>query len=143
MEKPKKKMIYLTDTELGYIEELMRQRRDPSFSSVIREIIHEHKNFRASSPADAVWDAFERRYGRQITRIRLGVNTADRNSQVIIKLLNSFFLENGNTVYTDVKEGESIYLMNAKEELKKEIARYKQLKDEREARRRNGVTEED
>ena len=143
MEKRNKKMIYLTDTELGYIEELMKQRHSSSFSSVIREIIHEHEKGLSSSPADAVWDAFEKRYGRQITRIRLGVNTADRNSQVIIKLLNSFFLENGNTVYTDDKEGESIYLMNAKEELKKEIARYKQLKDEREARRRDGVTKED
>ena len=139
----RKKMVYLADEDLEYIEKLMRERRESSFSCVLREMIHEHRQAAASSHADAVWDSFERRYGAIFTRIRLGVNTADRNSQVIIKLLNSFFLENGDTVYTDDSETESIYLANARMALKKEIEHYKQLKDERETKKRNGDKEEE
>ena len=34
-------------------------------------------------------DKIEERYGKQITRIRLGIRTADINSQIILELLNT------------------------------------------------------
>ena len=143
MDDIQRKLLCLTQSDLDYIEKIKQEHALPNTSAALRTIIKEHQSLSSASPADAVWDAFEKRYGSVFTRIRLGVNTADRNSQIIVKLLNSFFLENGDMIYTDDRETESIYLANARMALKKEIEHYKQLKDERETKKSYGNKEEE
>ena len=131
VEEIRRKILCLTDPDIEYIDRVKTERGLPNASMALREIIREHESMSSPSVASSVWDEFEKRYGSKMTRIRLGVNTADRNSKVIIKMLNSFFMENGNVVWTSEKETESAYLALARQELKDEIGYYKQLKDNR------------
>lgn len=71
---------------------------------------------------------------KTLTRIRLGTNTADRNSKVILLLLNTLlaYSKMNSLIPEDTPQ-----LIQAKELVKKEIERYRILKLERENNQNN------
>ncbi|ASK26298.1 hypothetical protein ABC970_22000 [Bacillus licheniformis] len=64
-----------------------------------------------------------------LTRIRLGTNNSDRNSQVIIELLNTILIKEEYANCLSSEEYMSPALADALDIVKKRIERFKQVKD--------------
>ena len=63
------------------------------------------------------------------TRLRLGVTTADKNSQVMLEILNSIILNLSMDKMYDTDILESNIVKESKDTVKNRIEKYKQLKD--------------
>lgn len=83
--------------------------------------------------ADKIIDKFDQKYGNTFTRIRLGVNSSDINSQIQMELMNSFFQFNGfkKDLYTSTKVMENEVVKEAKQDIRDRIAKMKQAKDQK------------
>lgn len=81
--------------------------------------------------AEKFIEKYEEKYGSYMTRIRLGVRTADMNSQIMLDVLNSMLLYKGitNDAYFSVDEMEHGIIANSRGNIKEKISRAKQRKD--------------
>lgn len=68
-----------------------------------------------------------------LTRIRLGTNTADINSQVIIELLNAIIYQ-FNVAPMTTQFNETVAVTVSRQHIKKKIAEFKQRKDNKPGR---------
>ncbi|PEK84326.1 hypothetical protein [Bacillus toyonensis] len=73
----------------------------------------------------------------ELTKIRLGANSADRNTQVLIELLNGYFFLEGvdSLITTDKQEMESVKI--AKEVVAERISHARQKRIDHEASKNN------
>lgn len=73
----------------------------------------------------------------ELTKIRLGANSADRNTQVLIELLNGYFFLEGvdSLITTDKQEMESVKI--AKEVVAERISHARQKRIDHEAAKNN------
>ncbi|PDZ59691.1 hypothetical protein COL22_12630 [Bacillus thuringiensis] len=73
----------------------------------------------------------------ELTKIRLGANSADRNTQVLIELLNGYFFLEGvdSIITTDKQEMESVKM--AKEVVAERISNARQKRLDHEASKNN------
>lgn len=74
---------------------------------------------------------YEEKYSAYMTRVRLGVRTADINSQLLVELLNSIFMMQGyrENAYFPTARQENPVLKEAREDIKQRIENAKQKKD--------------
>ena len=79
--------------------------------------------------ADLVAKKIAAEYENLFTRMRLGINTADRNSQVILEILNSIVFSLGVEKAFDTEVMQTDVVRDSKQIVKDRIARYKELKD--------------
>lgn len=127
-----RKECTLYNENLEYVKKIKEDRNVSSFSAALDIIISEHKKNNGeqiNALADIVVARITEKYENLFTRMRLGVNTADRNSQVMLEILNSLIwhLEAENFYPTDKMEAEIV--KESIEHVKKKIEYYKQLKD--------------
>ncbi|PFJ72185.1 hypothetical protein COI95_25995 [Bacillus cereus] len=73
----------------------------------------------------------------ELTKIRLGANSADRNTQVLIELLNGYFFLEGvdSIITTDKQEMESVKM--AKKTVEERISHLRQKRLDHEASKNN------
>ncbi|PFM56476.1 hypothetical protein COJ48_28530 [Bacillus cereus] len=73
----------------------------------------------------------------ELTKIRLGANSADRNTQVLIELLNGYFFLEGvdSIITTDKQEMESVKM--AKKTVEERISHLRQKRIDHEASKNN------
>lgn len=73
----------------------------------------------------------------ELTKIRLGANSADRNTQVLIELLNGYFFLEGvdSIITTDKQEMESVKM--AKKTVEERISHARQKRIDHEASKNN------
>ncbi|PHE55791.1 hypothetical protein [Bacillus pseudomycoides] len=73
----------------------------------------------------------------ELTKIRLGSNSADRNTQVLIELMNGLFFHQGiqNIISTEVDEMDGV--KTAKEVVEKRINHLRQKRLDHEAKKNN------
>ncbi|MED0988039.1 hypothetical protein [Bacillus paramycoides] len=73
----------------------------------------------------------------ELTKIRLGANSADRNAQVLIELLNGYFFLEGvdSIITTDKQEMESVKM--AKKTVEERISHLRQKRLDHEASKNN------
>ncbi|MGH0684583.1 hypothetical protein [Bacillus mycoides] len=73
----------------------------------------------------------------ELTKIRLGANSADRNTQVLIELLNGYFFLEGvdSIITTDKQEMESVKM--AKKSVEERISHARQKRLDHEASKNN------
>ena len=82
--------ITIDQSTKEYIDKVKKEKNLRSQSQAIDYIImQERENDNVDVLADCIVDKIKDRYENMFTRIRLGATTADRNSQVMIEILNS------------------------------------------------------
>ena len=79
--------------------------------------------------AEKLLTKIEKKYKNMFTRLRLGVTTADKNSQVMLEILNSIILNLSMDKMYDTDILESNIVKESKDTVKNRIEKYKQLKD--------------
>ena len=79
--------------------------------------------------AEKLLTKIEEKYKNMFTRLRLGVTTADKNSQVMLEILNSIILNLSMDKMYDTDILESNIVKESKDTVKNRIEKYKQLKD--------------
>lgn len=131
---PKQTAFWLSDEAIQYLDNFKTEQGLPSRKAALEKIILTHKNQPAQTDqlAHTVVQALEDKYKNMFTRIRLGTNTADINSQVIIEILNSMLisLNIGDKSYM-TRTLKSDTVARSEQEIKDKIAYYKQLNDEK------------
>lgn len=131
----KYRQVYLSDEDVEYIENFGRENHIRK-SAAMSVIINEHRNKEPINPS-LIAKAIREELSPELTRIRLASNTADRNSQVIIEILNTIILNLEIITPTLTNELESPTVSAAKEKIKADIERYKQIKDDKKIKGKN------
>lgn len=112
-------------------EILLKIQEEKGFTSVNRTleyIITDYENNR--DIAKAVSESVSENLSKVLTRIRLGTNTADINSQIIIELLNAIIYQfNVGPMTTGFEE--TVAVTVSRQEVKDRIAVLKQKKDDK------------
>lgn len=131
-----KKQITLTlyEDDYNYLKEIKLKTNARSISAALGTVVNEHRagsGDQVNAVADKVIEKLDEKYRNIFTRIRLGTSTADKNSQIILEILNSMILNQGLTLTYDTDTVESDIVREGKDIVKKRIENYKQRKDSR------------
>lgn len=129
----------LSEAAENYLQEYAAQ-NGGNLTLALDKIIMEHKQYYnglLEAISDKVMEKFNDKYENLFTRVRLGANGADKNTQIILEVLNTMLF------YSDAKEMEvtstdvikSPVLSGAEETVKKRIEGYRVKKLEKEKQR--------
>ncbi|HEX3018089.1 MAG TPA: hypothetical protein VHP31_09605 [Caproicibacter sp.] len=123
----KRKNFYFEESSLEYIEKYRSEHHLPNFTAALTEIIEDHKH-RNDIPAtkiliEGIAKQVADELSDTLTRIRLGANNADRNSDIIIMLLNTLIASQGFGTFF---EDDTPQLVRAREKEKERIATFRQ-----------------
>jgi signal transduction histidine kinase len=88
-----RKNFYLEDAAIAYVKQIQKENHLPFFTAALSQIIRKHQH-RKDIPAA---EFFVKELAKQIaeelktplTRIRLGVNNANRNSDILLLFVNT------------------------------------------------------
>lgn len=131
--------IRLSYEAADYVDQLQEQRDNDSHSKTIDEIILEHKrhnmiegetDHKTSMMMAEMNRKMEQELNKHFNRLQLGVNNTDRNSQVILEVLNGFMIHSDIPHIMTTSDYESPTLVTAKEEVTERIAHMQQRKAE-------------
>lgn len=128
----KRKNFRLDDSTVTILEQYRDEKHLRSLTEALEAIVDEHKH-RSDIPATKVlMEGIAKQVAEELsdtlTRIRLGANNADRNSDIILMLLNTL------CSYSDYKtliSEETPQLVKAREIEKDRIAHFRQRKIDR------------
>ena len=117
----------LDESVIKYLQQVQEKNDLPSLAAALTKVIREHEH-RNDVPATKVLvDALSKGVAEELkdtlTRIRLGTNNADRNSDVILLLLNTL-LSYSN--YKSLIAKDTPQLTEAKQIVKDRISHYRQ-----------------
>lgn len=127
-----KKDVTIYQENFDYVKKVKEERGLSSFSAALDFIISEHKTHtgnQANAVADIIINKLNDEYSNLFTRLRLGVSTADKNSQILIEILNSIILNLNMDKAFSSDVVESTIIRESKETVKERIAYFKQIKD--------------
>ena len=91
MNKEKKELTLYKDN-IEYVKKIKAEQGLRSLSAAVDYIIMQHKKMtdeQTDIVAEKLLTKIEEKYKNMFTRLRLGVTTADKNSQVMLEILNS------------------------------------------------------
>lgn len=124
-----RKNFYLDTSTIEYVEKFQDEHHISTFTAALTEIIEEHKHRNDISATKVLIEELSKGVAKELnaplTRIRLGVNNADRNSDVIVLLLNTLI---GYSPYKTFFAEDTEQLKQAKQIVKDRIANYRQKK---------------
>ena len=122
--------FYLSIAEKEFLQEQSSQ-RGMKLTAIIREAIQNYADRGKNNKelAAEIVAAFEAKYGNTFTRIRLGTNEADRNSQVLIEMMNTLFENQGVRLAVPTSVLMNPAVQGCKDEIKERVAYNKQRKD--------------
>lgn len=99
-----RKEFRLTEFEINYIAEYARS-HSCTETSAVKKIIKEHSETNETSASafliQEIVDGINESFHKVFTRIRLGVNNADKNSQILLELINSIYANNPDYFYVE------------------------------------------
>ncbi len=128
----KRKNIYFDESTIEFVEDYKNKNRLPSFTSALTSIVDEYRNKNNIPATELLVKGIAREVKNELsdtlTRIRLGSNNADRNSDIIIMLINSLI---AYQKFTSLVTDDTPQLAKAKEIEKARIANFRQRKLER------------
>jgi signal transduction histidine kinase len=124
-----RKNFYLEDPAIAYVRQFQKDNHLSSFTAALSQIIREHQH-RNDIPAA---EFFAREIAKQVaeelktplTRIRLGVNNADRNSDILLLLVNTLLAYSS---YQTLFVEDTPQLAKARQIEKDRIANFRQKK---------------
>jgi hemerythrin-like domain-containing protein len=128
-----RKEFLLDESIIDYLEAYKDENHSSSGAAALTAIIEEHKHRNDISATKVLVDALAKQVAEELkdtlTRIRLGSNNADRNSEVILLLLNTLLSYSG---YKSLIDKDTEQLLKAKQIVKDRIANYRQRKIDKE-----------
>lgn len=135
------KRFRFSEESWEYIQEYARKNNIPYNNRVINYIVEEHKEFTSLNEdkeqefVERISEKISKEINDEIRRIRLGTNNTDRNTQIIIELLNSYFVQNDINSLISTADMKNEALKLAEDAVQKRIQKQKQKRDERTQRR--------
>ncbi|WBY64690.1 hypothetical protein [Thermocaproicibacter melissae] len=137
-----RKNLYYDESTLDYIQKYKDEHHLPTLTAAIASIVDEHRHRNDIDTTEVVIQHIARRVAEllddKLTRIRLGVNNADRNSDIIIMLLNTLL---GYQELTSLITEDTPQLQRAREIEKERIQNFREKKLDREAKKANKTPE--
>ncbi|PFE34866.1 hypothetical protein CN270_09230 [Priestia megaterium] len=132
MDKYRHKVTVDEETE-AYIQEYMKEHKLRFASEAIIEICEKYRKVQEQQwslkyISEVVSNNLHQALKDELTKIRLGANSADKNSQILIEYMNGLFFHHGfdGLMTTDLQELDSTKV--AKEAVEKRIAHQRQKK---------------
>ncbi|MBR7817982.1 hypothetical protein MF621_004225 (plasmid) [Bacillus velezensis] len=139
MAKVKKHITFSDPTEspygIAYIKKEMEAKGCSKMNETIERIFAEHDEMKTRlNDEDALVEKIFQRFKQTLDIIRVRAGHTDKNSQINLELWNAFLMASplDVTVLTDHYTSESVAM--ATEKVSKDIAAFKQRKDEQKAR---------
>ncbi|MED1116129.1 hypothetical protein [Bacillus paramycoides] len=134
--------VSLSENVHHYVQEYMEENNITHPGDAISKICMEHQaskntewslNYISEVVSKNLHDILK----SELTKIRLGANSADRNTQVLIELLNGYFFLEGvdSIITTDKQEMESVKM--AKKTVEERISHLRQKRLDHEASKNN------
>ncbi|MED1011328.1 hypothetical protein [Bacillus mycoides] len=134
--------LSLSENVHHYVQEYMEENNITHPGDAISKICMEHQaskntewslNYISEVVSKNLHDILK----NELTKIRLGANSADRNTQVLIELLNGYFFLEGvdSIITTDKQEMESVKM--AKKTVEERISHLRQKRLDHEASKNN------
>ena len=124
MKKEIRKHFSLSEEAIQKINEIKEKNQLSSESKTIEFIVNKFNN------NDLIQDflnAFDEKYGNLFTRMRLGVNSADKHNQIIIELLNTLFFVKGINELQSTEKIKVIPLKAAESVVTERITRFREI----------------
>lgn len=122
--------ITISQSTREYIDYVKKEHNLRSLSQAVDYIVQkERENDNVDVLADRILEKLKDKYENMFTRIRLGVNTADKNSQIMIEILNSMIYSLGVNQCYDTDIIKTDVVRDSENIIKNRIAHYKQIKD--------------
>lgn len=139
----KRKNLYYSEGAIDYVAEYQSEHHLKNFTSAVEAIIDEHKHRSDIDTTDIVIKEIAKQVAEKLsdtlTRIRLGANNADRNSDIILMLLNTLLsYQPLSTLITE----ETPQLAKARQIEKDRIAHFRQKKIDNEKKKAKRVKKE-
>lgn len=138
-----KKLIHfrLNENHISYIDDV-KEEGYSNRSDALISILNEHKELKYRlfdlnyivnqfkyEMSNLIQEEYKRNFETELKRIRLGTNNADRNTQILIELLQGFMImKNVNQIPT-TKDFKAQFLKDVEQLIKDRITHLKQKKD--------------
>ena len=139
-----KPTFYLSPEKYDYVKTFSKE-HNLSYSAALEQIIDEHSKREqinvSSVLAELLAESVIEKLNPTLTRIRLAANNADRNSDVMIELLNTIFCFEDYKGLVSTEQFEHIATRKARELVKNRILNYRQARLEAE-RKKGTITNE-
>ncbi|MYL22024.1 hypothetical protein GLW04_19300 [Halobacillus litoralis] len=108
--------LRLTKESCDYLEDYAEKNNIPYDNRTINLIIEEHKQIKDQTQMQqemiqSISENVSKEVKKEVKRVLLGTNNTDRNTQVIIELLNGLFIENNvsDILTTDDMESKPVH----------------------------------
>lgn len=125
----KRKEFLLDESTLEYLQRYKGEKHLPSLAAALAGVVDDHKHKNDVSATRVLVESLAKQVAEELkdslTRIRLGSNNADRNSEVILLLLNSLLSYSG---FKTLIDKETPQLTQARQTVKDRIANFRQKK---------------
>lgn len=119
------------ENELTKVSSETGKSKTAILEEALRSYFNSMKQDENEKLAELFLKKFDEKYAAYHTRIRLGVRTAEINSQVVMEILNTLLMLKGTKkeAFTSISEIESPIITASKEVVKQKIEKSKQKKD--------------
>lgn len=135
------KRLRISEDSADYIEEFSRRNgiQPTHMNRAINEIIKEHKELKeaVSDKGDLQKDLINQvsesvslKVKNEMSRILLGVNNADRNTQMLLQLINGLMINQNFQSILTTDEHETSGLKTARDKVAEDIKHQKQKRDD-------------
>lgn len=137
-----RKEFLLDESTIAYLEKYRDEKHCQSLAAALSLIVDEHRHRNDIDTTAVVIQHIAEKVTDQLsdklTRVRLGINNADRNSDIIIMLLNTLLAyQQLSTLITE----DTPQLQRAKEIEKERIKNFREKKLDREAKKKERPAE--
>ncbi|WP_338631285.1 hypothetical protein [Clostridium baratii] len=129
--------FWLGESEINYIKKYKELNKFPSQSNALEKIIEEHKEFTRATRTqeiDELANKLSKKVVENLKGMKLGIDNADRNTQILIEMLNGKYIKDRvgviatTTGISSEHSRKSEALEIAEKEVKKRIHRAKVMK---------------
>lgn len=127
-----KKNLSLTQKTIDFATKYQNNNSCKSISAAIDEIVCQYEKREedfTEELAKVILDKFDLKYKDYAKKIRLGINSSDFNTQVLIELINSMLVNMQISEIYLTNDVNSDSVIQAKNLVKNRIARLKQISD--------------
>ena len=125
----RRKNFYLDDSTITYVEKYKDANHCSNFTAALEKIISEHQHRNDVQASKILVEQLAKQVAKELdpalTRIRLGANNADRNSDIILMMVNTLM---GYQPYKTFIRDDTPQLTQAKALEKDRIANFRQKK---------------
>ena len=125
------KRLRLSKESFDYIEKYAEEKNIPYDNRTINLIIKEHKEIKSAEESQnemikIISENVSKEVKKEIKRVLLGTNNTDRNTQIIIELLNGLFISNNISDIMTTEDMESKPVYTAKRMVQEKIQNQQQ-----------------